>query len=369
MLPRPSSTRHVSDTAPSEETISTLHPQEPPVPSPMVLMDCWRHSTLGLWMYKGVHDCLYFRRADRLRETPIQYGRVMTFALTKFLLEVCGASGAVWGASEVYQWRTPANSWTLFRPLCLATAVLFGIRWGWHVKHYLEQDRTEYPPIKRHHRRLHQWTFVQLHVTLLVLQVWGAGGAIWGFGEACGLRTRENIETFRLVAGSVGVIFLIRYLILILEYCLCFAATPWASHPRVLQLVQIWERTLTPLVLEVWGSGGAVWGFSEIMGWRTPENSVRVFRPFAVTVTAVFFARWLYQVYQATCATTTVSPSRTSTNTTTAAEPDALTKDDTGGSVELPGLPTVGTMDTDLGDPTQQTPLNDLELQEQEEDV
>jgi hypothetical protein len=49
-------------------------------------------------------------------------------------------------------------------------------------------------------------------------------------------------------------------------------------------------------VLDVLGSAGAVWGFSEILLFRTDET-IGIWRPVAVAVGAVFTLRWMYQLY------------------------------------------------------------------------
>ena len=49
------------------------------------------------------------------------------------------------------------------------------------------------------------------------------------------------------------------------------------------------------LILEVFGGAGAIWGFSEAIGFRT-DNTVWFWRPAALTIGAVFFSRWLLQI-------------------------------------------------------------------------
>lgn len=52
------------------------------------------------------------------------------------------------------------------------------------------------------------------------------------------------------------------------------------------------------LVLEVFGGGGAIWGFSEAVGLRTAQT-VWFWRPAALAMASLFFARWLLQVRDA----------------------------------------------------------------------
>lgn len=51
------------------------------------------------------------------------------------------------------------------------------------------------------------------------------------------------------------------------------------------------------LVLEVFGGGGAIWGFSEAVGLRNP-STVWFWRPCALFVGMIFFARWIMQVQE-----------------------------------------------------------------------
>lgn len=62
--------------------------------------------------------------------------------------------------------------------------------------------------------------------------------------------------------------------------------------------VDLFFTFLVKLVLEVFGGGGAVWGFSEACGLRTPDN-LDVWRPTALTVAFIFFIRWIRQLQEA----------------------------------------------------------------------
>mmetsp|Transcript_5260 Transcript_5260/g.9661 ORF Transcript_5260/g.9661 Transcript_5260/m.9661 type:complete len:125 (+) Transcript_5260:115-489(+) len=61
---------------------------------------------------------------------------------------------------------------------------------------------------------------------------------------------------------------------------------------KLLRLLQIFSAKL---VLEVFGGAGAIWGFSEAVGLRVASN-VWFWRPCALTVGTIFFARWLCQI-------------------------------------------------------------------------
>eukprot|EP01083_Nonionella_stella_P251233 867026_1 len=64
------------------------------------------------------------------------------------------------------------------------------------------------------------------------------------------------------------------------------APSPW------IRLLQIFSARL---VLEVFGGAGAIWGFSEAIGLRTP-HTLYIWRPTALTFGAIFFVRWIMQI-------------------------------------------------------------------------
>uniref|UniRef100_A0A7S3QK21 Uncharacterized protein n=1 Tax=Chaetoceros debilis TaxID=122233 RepID=A0A7S3QK21_9STRA len=63
-------------------------------------------------------------------------------------------------------------------------------------------------------------------------------------------------------------------------------ASPW------IRLLQIFSARL---VLEVFGGAGAIWGFSEAIGLRTP-HTIYIWRPTALTFGVIFFVRWCMQI-------------------------------------------------------------------------
>jgi len=64
------------------------------------------------------------------------------------------------------------------------------------------------------------------------------------------------------------------------------------KREKILHMLHIFT---SDLILQVFGGAGAIWGFSEVIGLRTPET-VWFWRPFASFVGAVFFARWIVQL-------------------------------------------------------------------------
>jgi hypothetical protein len=61
---------------------------------------------------------------------------------------------------------------------------------------------------------------------------------------------------------------------------------------KVLQIIHTFGANL---ILQVFGGAGAIWGFSEVIGLRTP-STVWFWRPAAQFFGAVFFARWVLEL-------------------------------------------------------------------------
>eukprot|EP00536_Pseudo-nitzschia_multiseries_P000258 jgi/Psemu1/576/gm1.576_g len=72
---------------------------------------------------------------------------------------------------------------------------------------------------------------------------------------------------------------------------------PASGKTRNRQLVNLFCRDFgAKLVLEVFGAGGAVWGFSEVCGLRTESLASRtLWRILALATTVVFGVRWVRQ--------------------------------------------------------------------------
>ena len=47
----------------------------------------------------------------------------------------------------------------------------------------------------------------------LVLEVFGASGAVWGFSEVLTLRNPDTVEFWRVISIGIAAIFMIRYLV------------------------------------------------------------------------------------------------------------------------------------------------------------
>lgn len=142
--------------------------------------------------------------------------------------------------------------------------------------------------------KTHNWTrFYQVFGAKIVLEVFGGGGAIWGFSEVCTLRNPETQEQWRLYAQIIAFIFFIRYILQMRDFigeiggkiCTIDKEKSWIRY------VQIFAARM---VLEVFGGGGAIWGFSESLTLRVPQTQ-EFWRFNAAVVGAIFFVRWMLQ--------------------------------------------------------------------------
>lgn len=142
--------------------------------------------------------------------------------------------------------------------------------------------------------KTHNWTrFYQIFSSKIVLEVFGGGGAIWGFSEVCTLRNPITQEQWRLYAQVIGFTFFIRFILQMKGFIgeiggkVCTIDKEKSSY-RFLQIFA------AKLVLEVFGGGGAIWGFSEALTLRVPETQ-EFWRLNASVVGAIFFVRFLFQ--------------------------------------------------------------------------
>ena len=72
---------------------------------------------------------------------------------------------------------------------------------------------------------------------------------------------------------------------------------PTTAATTAVSYIGLIEEFAAKLILEVFGGGGAIWGFSEVCGLRTQEHeSARFWRSVAVSIAAVFGARWFRQL-------------------------------------------------------------------------
>lgn len=242
--------------------------------------------------FRGCCDWHRKRSSDRPAAPVVSNLQVIA---TKFLLEVLGAAGAIWGASDVLFLRATPEGAERARRAALAVGGIFLVRHWWHAKHWWQHER-EYLPIKTAHRRTYRLACMQIHVSAFVLQVLGGAGAIWGCAEALTLRTPDNVAAWRRASLAVGAMFLLRWACQTVAYCLYLSAL-WSNPSSAQMTILRWYEVLVVmLILEVFGAAGAVWGFSEIVTLRNPETNQH-WRSIALAVGVIFLARWMFHLF------------------------------------------------------------------------
>eukprot|EP00549_Striatella_unipunctata_P023408 CAMPEP_0118683862 /NCGR_PEP_ID=MMETSP0800-20121206/6298_1 /TAXON_ID=210618 ORGANISM="Striatella unipunctata, Strain CCMP2910" /NCGR_SAMPLE_ID=MMETSP0800 /ASSEMBLY_ACC=CAM_ASM_000638 /LENGTH=320 /DNA_ID=CAMNT_0006580453 /DNA_START=747 /DNA_END=1709 /DNA_ORIENTATION=+ len=129
---------------------------------------------------------------------------------------------------------------------------------------------------------------VYIFTARLVLEVFGGGGAIWGFSEVVTFRNPETQEFWRTNAQVIAALFFVRFFLQILDF-LCGKSRDEKT------LLRFFAIFLAKIVLEVFGAGGAIWGFSESLTLRYAETQ-EFWRKWASFVAVIFFGRFLLQM-------------------------------------------------------------------------
>jgi hypothetical protein len=95
--------------------------------------------------------------------------RVAQIFATRFVLEVCGGGGAIWGFSEVVKLRHPGTL-DLWRINASVAGFIFFLRFLMQLVDYIrEKSRDNFTRVR----------LVQVFSARLVLEVFGGAGAIW----------------------------------------------------------------------------------------------------------------------------------------------------------------------------------------------
>jgi len=215
---------------------------------------------------------------------PDHTTRFLQIFSSSLVLEVFGGGGAIWGFSESLTLRNPETQ-EFWRHTSAIVGAIFFFRWLLQMKDYYYECKGVVSTLEnKSYIRL-----LQIFSARMVLQVFGGAGAIWGFSEALSLRRPDTQEDYRLYALSIGLIFLMRFILQVSEYLQPAASN---KHNKWTRLLQIFGAKL---VLEVFGGGGAIWGFSEVCTLRRPETQ-ETWRLYALTTGFIFFIRYLFQM-------------------------------------------------------------------------
>jgi lipid-A-disaccharide synthase-like uncharacterized protein len=138
---------------------------------------------------------------------------------SRFVLQVLGGCGAIWGCSEVVGLRrsnsenSNSDSWRIG---AACVGCLFLIRWMLQIASYCLIIK---PLSKRTSSCLAmgiEW--FEIVAVKVILEVFGAAGAIWGFSQIIMLRTKETVDFWRAVAIVTLVGFTIRWLLIVIQF-------------------------------------------------------------------------------------------------------------------------------------------------------
>lgn len=93
----------------------------------------------------------------------------------------------------------------------MSVGMMFLIRWSFQILVYC----LYLPALWSNPSSIHM-TFLRWYdafIVKLILEVFGAVGAVWGFSEIVTLRNHETTKIWRPIALAVGVVFLVRWLV------------------------------------------------------------------------------------------------------------------------------------------------------------
>jgi len=223
--------------------------------------------------------------------------RLIQVFMAKIVLEVFGAAGAIWGFSEALTLRV-AETNEFYRRMAIVVGIIFLIRYLLQISDFVRQIMKEKKDNNNQEEEIPCWKrFYQIFAAKLVLEVFGAAGAMWGFSEVLTLRNSLTQEVWRFRALTVGVLFFVRYGLQMKDYIIQIrfgknAVLIPLTKEQWIRLCQVYSAKL---VLEVFGGGGAIWGFSEAVTFRTSETQ-DFWRCIALIGGFVFFLRYNCQI-------------------------------------------------------------------------
>lgn len=203
------------------------------------------------------------------RRVPQQIRRPMDLCAT-FLLEVLGGAGAAWGCADVFEVRGGPNN-NKWRVVCAAVGAACLVRWSlasFSDVRYLQGDVLASFLLQVCGACGAIWGAAEI-VGLRVnypedchAEQHGPSGPFIGPGSAWapGYETCQNtLLPWRLACAVVFVVFFLRWHCDLQSWCLVY-------HTRLAAILRFFHLHVCTFILEVLGGAGAVWGASEIAG-------------------------------------------------------------------------------------------------------
>ena len=224
-------------------------------------------------------------------EPKKSFHRFLQIFSAKLVLEVFGGGGAIWGFAEVLTLRNPETQ-EFWRFNALVAATIFFVRFLLQCNDYLSEMSGKYSSLYDDKRGIRG---LQIFSAKIVLEVFGAAGAIWGFSEVLTLRRLETLEFWRSNALVIGFIFFIRFVSQMVDFTLEMKQRENFLKRNSAQWTRLSQIFSAKLVLEVFGGAGAIWGFSEIITLRNAET-IGTWRICALISGTIFLIRWIMQI-------------------------------------------------------------------------
>ncbi|KAL7565036.1 hypothetical protein ACA910_020747 [Epithemia clementina (nom. ined.)] len=138
---------------------------------------------------------------------------------------------------------------------------------------------------------------LQTFLARLVLEVLGGGGAIWGPAEVLTFRNSDTTEYWQNKARIGSVLFAVRFVL----QCAAYARKYNGHHQRhncndEKTILRAFQMFSAKLVLDVFGSIGAIWAFAECTTLRNSQTQ-EFWRITAVAVGIIFLFRFMSQLH------------------------------------------------------------------------
>jgi len=214
------------------------------------------------------------RKDNSTDDDDSSYSVLVIRAFTTFLLEVMGATGAIWGFSIVVNLHTVGVNDNFWRPMALMVGFIFLLQWInqqynqllFSYQNYYHQRIEHVVQIMEiEQEKQEEFIFVTRWTRKFILQVLGAGGAIWGFSDALGLHNNDDSSKqlmWRQRALVMSGIFFLRFVVQLKD-----AIIIQMQQKQVLTVTQ-WQRLGKKFVLDLCGCVGIVGGISMVQHYH-----------------------------------------------------------------------------------------------------
>ena len=145
--------------------------------------------------------------------SPSPLSILILFHVVLFTPTTNSGAGAIWGCAEATTLRKPDNTHE-WRIAATAIGLMFLIRWAFQILAYC----LYFPALWSNPSSIHTAIrYYDAFIVKLILEVFGAVGAVWGFTEIVRLRVPDTNRIWRPISLAVGAIFLLRWILHMIE--------------------------------------------------------------------------------------------------------------------------------------------------------